>query len=313
MEEAKKRKKWRIGFAGLGKMGGGIARRLADCGHDVTVFDQNPAAMEPFGGTCRLAASMEELAAGGEILCVSLPGTPEVDSAVDAFLRAGAAGRIFIDMSTSFPTATIRNSQRVAEAGGQFLEAPLTGGPAQAPTGDLGMLAAGDQETYRLLQPLLEQVASRLTYAGGVGCGHTLKLALNYLTISYIALYAEIMPMLSSMGVPYEVFYGAVTGGAADCGMFQRIAPKIGFDDYTVTFLMRHAQKDLRYAKHLYEEKGYPSLMLDACVNLFSMAGRMGLENKDVAEVAQVTKFFMDHKNPGCDNNDRPKETEETV
>ncbi len=286
----------KIAFAGLGKMGGGIAERLASEGFDLMVYDVYAPAMERFQKNCRLAGSLEELAAYGEILCVSLPSSKEVDAAVDAFLAAGAAGRYFLDLSTSYPMATIRNAKRVKEAGGSFFEGPLTGVPAQAPEGKLGLIAAGDGDVYERLLPVLSAVASKISYAGKSGCGHLIKLSLNYLTISYIALYAEIMPLLEQMGVDYEAFYQSVTGGAADCGMFQRIAPKIHEDDYAVTFLMRHAIKDIGYVKQLYTEKGYPSPMLDSCVSLFHMAKCMGLEGKDVSEVARTLKFFMNHE-----------------
>lgn len=291
----------RIGFVGLGKMGGGMAGNLIDRQYDLMVYDVSEAARASFAGRCPAADAPEALIKWADVVFLSLPGSPEVDATIDAFLRAGVKGKYIVDCSTSYPLASIRNSGRIRAQNGYFLEAPLMGTPATARSGQLRMLAAGEKEAFEALKPILEQMSAKLYYAGGSGCGNLVKLSANYLTMSYTALYAEILPILEDMGVDYDAFFQVMSGGAADCGMLQSVVPKMHARNHSITFLTRHAMKDISYTKRLYADKGYPSPMLDACLSVFSMAKCMGYEEEDYTRIAEVMRFFVhtDERNNG--------------
>jgi 3-hydroxyisobutyrate dehydrogenase len=202
-------------------------------------------------------------------------------------------GKIIIDVSTSYPPFSKSMAERVEKAGGLFVDASLTGNPARAEEGKAQAIVGCADGVYEKVLPILQLFTEKSFHAGGPGTGNLIKIATNYLTILYINLYAEIFPLIEKNGGDMQVFFDVVTNSVANCGMFQRIAPKIMNDNYEVSFLMKHAIKDLMYVKDLALEGKVPTMVLDAGLAEYLMGRAKGLENKDVSEVAVVMKELI--------------------
>jgi 3-hydroxyisobutyrate dehydrogenase len=180
----KREQDMRLGFVGLGRMGLPMARRLLAHGHELVVFDLNPAAVEGLvaEGTTR-AASVGELARQVEIVCLCLP-TPDV---VERVLQNGGGMeggtiRVVVDFSTTGPTVTQRIAATLATKGISFLDAPVSGGTNGAEAGTLTIMLSGDEAAYREVRPALDAVGKNFFYFGSQpGHGQMMKVINNTL------------------------------------------------------------------------------------------------------------------------------------
>lgn len=174
----------RIGFIGLGTMGGRMARRLLEAGHSVAGYDVDDAALEAFSGQGgRPAESTSEVLERTRVVMSSLPYSRTWVKVAEKELLPGARpGQTFIDLGTVEPPETRRLAAEFEERGAALLDAPVSGGPGGAESGTLRVFAGGRRETYERCLPLLEVLGDpdRIAYCGPSGCGQVTK-AVNQL------------------------------------------------------------------------------------------------------------------------------------
>jgi len=148
-----------LGFIGVGKMGGPMAGRLLDAGHTLTIFDANPAALQPLktrGAT--VAPSVRALASAVETVFVSLP-TPDIVRAValgDDGIVAGDRVKTFIDLSTTGPRVTAGIAEALGKRGIATVDSPVSGGVAGAQKGTLAVMVACPRPLFVRLEPILK-------------------------------------------------------------------------------------------------------------------------------------------------------------
>lgn len=184
----------RIGFVGLGNMGGRITRRLVDAGHAVLGSDPLPGRAQACGATA--ATSLAQLARETDIILLSLPDSPVVEKVVegpDGLLAHLRAGQVVIDLSTASASSTIRLAQRLQERGASFIDAGISGGAAAAQKGTLTLMVGGDKSQVEQLQWLFAPFATKVVYMGASGAGHTTKTLNNFLNAVSLAATAEVM------------------------------------------------------------------------------------------------------------------------
>ena len=280
----------RIGFVGLGRMGGGMAANLAKSAAKVTLYDLSEDKRNEFSGSYRVVDGIEALLRETDILLLSLPGSPEVEDVVDGFLKNGVSGKTVIDLSTSLPFSSESLYERMKKGGGHFLDAPLSGGPQNAAEGTLNVLVGGDKDECDRHLPIFNTFASNIFYIGASGSGNIMKLATNFLSIAYNALYAEIIPFVEKLGVDPQILFDIVSAGGSNSKMFQLYAPKMIDMTFPISFQLKLAAKDLGYLKRLYEKNGLPSAMLDASLELFEEANSQGIMEGDTAELVRVVR-----------------------
>ncbi|HEY1753506.1 MAG TPA: NAD(P)-dependent oxidoreductase [Caulobacteraceae bacterium] len=174
-----------IGFIGLGRMGAPMAARLAAAGHALTVLDAAAAASERFlaAHPASAAASARELAAASEVTITMLPTSAvvaEVLRGPDGALAGLRSGALVIEMSSGEPAATQALAAEVAAAGGELIDAPVSGGVARALTGELAIMVGGPDAAAARAEPILRAMGTSLLRTGAVGSAHAMK-ALNNL------------------------------------------------------------------------------------------------------------------------------------
>ena len=171
-----------IGFIGVGNMGWPMAARLVAAGYAMEVADNRREAADRFaqqvGG--RSADSLGQLAAASGLVITMLPTSAAVAAVLEEVLPRLRPGAIVVDMSSGEPRATKALAARVAEAGGEMVDAPVSGGVSRARTGDLAIMAGGGPAAIARARPVLEAMGSSLTETGAVGSAHAMK-ALNNL------------------------------------------------------------------------------------------------------------------------------------
>jgi 3-hydroxyisobutyrate dehydrogenase-like beta-hydroxyacid dehydrogenase len=173
----------RIGFVGLGTIGGTIARNVLQSGHPLMVHDIRAAAIQRLVDEgCQGAQSAAEVARHCRIIFTSLPGPPEVEEVAlgaDGLLHGVHAGSIYVDLSSSSPDLIRRIASEFLPRGAQVMDAPLIVGKNGIANRSVQALASGPPEVYEQLKPVLDVFADTVVYVGDLGKGTVIKLAHN--------------------------------------------------------------------------------------------------------------------------------------
>jgi 3-hydroxyisobutyrate dehydrogenase-like beta-hydroxyacid dehydrogenase len=223
-----------LGFVGLGSMGGAMAARLADAGHDLSVFDVSTAAMNAVANRgARACESARAVGARAEIVFCCLP-SPAISEAVAAELREGGACQVLVEMSTVGRPAM----QRIADAAGagiQLLDCPISGGHQRAVEGTLSAIVAGRAALVERVRPLLETMASKIFIVGAqAGQAQVCKVANNAISITGMVVACEAVVMGVKAGldpaVMIDVFNASTGRNSATADKFPRAILPRTFD-----------------------------------------------------------------------------------
>jgi len=197
-----------IAFIGLGMMGRPMARRLAEAGFALRIFDVSQKAVSEFVGLCPAAvatASPRAAAQGAALLVTMLPDGKIVRDAVvtgrDAAREGLAAGALVIDMSSSNPVDTAQLARDLAARGIATLDAPVSGGVKRAIDGSLSIMAGGGAADLDRARPALEAMGKTITLCGSVGAGHALKALNNFLSASSLVAMCEALVVGEAFGL----------------------------------------------------------------------------------------------------------------
>jgi 3-hydroxyisobutyrate dehydrogenase len=245
----------RIGFIGLGAMGGPMAANLQRAGHELIVND-----LRKVEGFPRWAQSAAEAAAGCEVLFTSLPGPAEVEATAGSVRGAISRGAAWFDLSTNSPEVVRRIHAEVAKSDVHFLDAPVSGGPKGAQSGKLAIWVGGDADAYKKHESLLRQIGDQPLYVGPIGAGSVAKLAHNCASFSVQAVLAEIFTLGVKAGVePVALLKALRQGATGRKRTFDRLPEHFLPGKYDpADFTVRLAHKDVTLALQMARDFGVP-------------------------------------------------------
>lgn len=219
-----------IGFIGLGNMGGAIAGRLARTGHDLIVYDIDPAAVTKLTGLGATAAgSARDVASRTAVVMVCLP-TPDV--VVDVLtgedgVITGSAVRTAVDLSTSGPAASETVNGRLTAAGIGFLDSPISGGIAGAEAGTLVVMAAGAPEVLETVRAPLDDISKQVVHIGTEpGLGQAMKLTNNMLAAACAIASFEVMTVGVKAGLDPAVMVEVIQGSTGNNHAMHTTVPR---------------------------------------------------------------------------------------
>lgn len=276
-----------IGFVGLGRMGRGIAKRLARSAHDLVVFDREDAAMaEIVAEGARAARDVAELSAASTVIFTSLPGPVQVE---DVVLGAGGIastmrrGTVVFDLSTNALATVRRVEQEIAARGAHFLDAPISGGPAGAASGDLALWIGGDAAVYEEHRALLELVGDKAIHVGGVGSGTVTKLVHNLMGYSIMQVLAENFSVAVKAGMdPLDLWSALRLGAVGKVSPLDLLTRQFLPGRYTPpAFLLELAHKDVTLATQMARDLRVPLRIGDQTMAEMTEALGRGLGDSD--------------------------------
>ena len=286
----------RIGFIGLGNMGGPMALNLIKAGHTLTVHDVRRAAADPhLAGGAKWADTPADAARGAEIVFTSLPGPKEVEAVAiggeNGVIHGISKSGVYADLSTNSPTLIRRLHGLFAAKGIAMVDAPVSGGVPGARNATLAVMVGGDEAIYNRIKPALDGIGDKVTYIGEIGAGAVAKLVHNMIAICTVQILAEAFTMGVKAGVPAEALLTAVQNGAYGQGMMLKAAmPKMimrgNFDH--VTFALKLARKDLGLATEVAREHNVPMALANMVEQDLIEAIVRGLGDKDSAAAFTV-------------------------
>ncbi|QEM69351.1 NAD(P)-dependent oxidoreductase [Geobacter sp. FeAm09] len=283
-----------FGFLGLGIMGNAMAANLVRAGFPVTVWNRNPAKCAPLVALgARQGGSPREVAAACDITFAMLAdpaAATEVCFGPDGVLEGIGAGRGYIDMSTVDDVTARAVAGAVADRGGRFLEAPVSGTKKPAEDGTLIILAAGDRGLYDEAAPALDRMGKKRLYLGAVGQGARMKLVVNAIMGGMVTALCEGVALGQKGGLDGAEILEALDAGALANPLFKGKGPMLLKGEYPTSFPLKHMQKDLRLAVALGDELGQPLHCIAAVNETFKRARMAGHADEDLAAVFQVIK-----------------------
>jgi len=251
----------RVGYIGLGDMGGAMAGHLAPEGHDACVYDLDAEKVRAVVETgAKAAASCREVGEHAEVLSVCVPADAHVEAVLlgdDGALAGMARGSLVAIHSTVQPTTIERVAAAARERGVDLIDACVTGGRAVAEKGELTLLVGGEADALERARPVLEAYGKTLLHAGPLGSGAKLKLAVNLLTYVNWAAAAEAFRLAKASGLDTEIFLQAVVSNGQLSEMQQRFIASQKLPDEAVAsegyqsfvkLQMHTAEKDLDHA-----------------------------------------------------------------
>ncbi|MEQ8587631.1 MAG: NAD(P)-dependent oxidoreductase [Thalassobaculaceae bacterium] len=272
----------KIGFAGVGLMGRGMAGNILAKGFPLTVLaHRNRAPVEELTAEgAGEAATPRELAAASESIVLCLPNSQVVDRVClgpNGIVEGAAPGTLVLDASTSEPASTKRVAAALAEKGIDLIDAPMTMTPKEALDGTLNVLVGGPEALVEKARPVLECYARNIFHIGPLGAAHALKLINNFMSMTMSALIAEAATTARASGVDLEKLRDVVSAGAVNSGMFQKImAYAVDGDPSGLQFSMENARKDVGYYADIAAEAGLPAPFGSAAHQLYTLACATG-------------------------------------
>ncbi len=280
-----------VGFIGLGIMGSRMAANLLSSGHDLVVHNRTRDKAEALlGAGARWAATPADAVRGVEVLFTML-STPEVvqtlATAEDGFLAAMDTGSRWVDCSTVHPGFARWMSGVAGAQGVHHIDAPVAGTKGPAAAGDLIFFAGGRREDIEYVRPLFDGMGKKVLHLGGSGQGAAMKMLFNLMLGSAMVAYSEALVLGKSLGLPPQTTAEVLLEAPVSAPFLRLKQPFIEAGDFAAHFPLRWMRKDLQLAAQSAYEEGVALPALNVIKEVYALAEKAGLGERDFAAVWQ--------------------------
>ena len=284
----------RVGFVGLGTMGGAMAANVARAGFEVTAWNRTQGrASELAELGVVLADSPAAVASASDVIVTIVSDTPDVEAVLfgpEGVAAGAASGALVVDMSTISPSATRDFAARLAEQGVAMLDAPVSGGSEGAKKGTLTIFVGGDASDLERARPALEAMGTTITLVGPIGSGQAVK-AVNQVILAgtYLGV-AEGIVLAIKAGLDVEQVVGALSGGVAQSWVLANRSGRMLENDYPLGFKVALHRKDLGIALQLARETGTALPISALCEQIEAGLIGKGHADDDMSAVARAIR-----------------------
>jgi 3-hydroxyisobutyrate dehydrogenase len=285
----------RIGFLGLGIMGGRMAANVRRAGYELTVWTHTPGKAELWAAEhgAVAAATPAEVARASDVVVSMVVDGGQVASVLlgeGGAIEAARDGLLCVDMSTIAPTDTRRIAEALGERGVAMLDAPVTGSSPRAETGTLTIMVGGEEHDFARAKPLLETMGSLVVHVGELGQGEMLKLINNSLGAANAAALAEALLVAAATGVDLDAMEQVVAAGSGASAQLQLKAKPMREHDYTTLFKTAHMLKDVRLCLEEAQAAGVPFPAAAHARDLLTAAVGRGHAEEDYAALLEAAE-----------------------
>ncbi len=282
----------RIGFVGLGHMGAAMAWNIHRAGYELGVYNRSPDKAEPFREAgVPVYDAPADLARDSDIVIVMVADPAalhEVVSGRNGLSSGLQSNALLVNMSTVSREAVLATQAAVCEAGGRFLDAPVSGTVKPAEDGTLLILAGGDGEDLERARPLLEAMGKGVVHCGGVGQGTAMKLVLNLMLGGMMQCLAEALVLGRSLELDGGQVLEAIGTGPMGAPLFQMKGGAIRDGRFAKQFPVDLMFKDLNLVLEAAGNARVPLALTGAVREAYSAARARGHGDEDMAAVIRV-------------------------
>lgn len=282
-----------LGFIGLGVMGGRMAKRLLDAGHQVTIYNRTKSkgdwlveAGAKWGDTPRAVAEAADYTFS---MVTNTKALDAITQGPEGVLAGLVPGKIYTDMSTVSPEKSQQVAAQVAKTGAVMLDAPVSGSVETLEAGKLSVMVGGDEKAFETVRPFLTDIAPKAQHhVGGNGLAVAMKIASNLSLAVQMLAFSEGVLLAEKMGIKREVAADVLFNSVIASPMIKYRGPFVLNMPEEAWFNVNMMQKDMNLALELGQHLNIP-MPTTAVTNEYLTAARgMGLEEKDFAIVFEV-------------------------
>jgi 3-hydroxyisobutyrate dehydrogenase len=268
----------RVGFVGLGNVGGKLAGSLLRNGFELVVRDLDPAAMAPFlDAGAETAATGAELAELCDVVITCLPSPAAVSAVLEASdgvlagFGSGSSGtKIWAEMSTTDHHEVRRLGALVEAAGGAAIDCPVSGGCHRAATGNISIFAGGERSTFEAMLPLLVTMGRRILHTGPLGSASILKVVTNYLATANLVSLCEALATSQAAGMDLATAYEAIRISSGNSFVHETESQVILNGSRDINFTMDLVCKDIGLFADIAAEHSLPLELSPVLVDVFA-------------------------------------------
>lgn len=283
----------KVGFIGVGNMGGPMCRNLIkNSGQEILVHDRDAAAVErceEVGGTG--VGSIAEAVAESDVVFTSLPMPRDVEAVAlgeGGIGESARQGTVHIDLSTNSPTMVRSIAARLEPKGVRMLDAPVSGGTSGAENATIAIMVGGDRVLFDEHRPLFESFGKNVIHTGALGSGSIAKIVNNMVAFCNMASGAEGLMLGAAAGIDPDVLNQVIRNSSGDAFGYRAVAHKTLRGDWSATFALDLAYKDMHLALELADEIGIPLPLAAQTHNLMRMARGSGYGGDDMTAIMRV-------------------------
>lgn len=260
----------KIGFIGLGNVGGKLSGSLLRNGVDLTVYDLNAdlvAAKVAAGATA--GAGPAQMMRDCDAVITCLPSPAASDAVMAEMLPEVGPGKIWMEMSTTDEAEVKRLGGMVIAAGGAAVDCPVSGGCHRADTGNIAIFAGCDRATFERILPLLTTMGRRILHTGDLGSASVLKVVTNFLATAHLVASAEALTTCAAAGMDLNTAYEAIKISSGNSFSHETESQVILNGSRDISFTMDLVKKDIGLFQEVANRAGVPLEMNPLMINIF--------------------------------------------
>jgi 3-hydroxyisobutyrate dehydrogenase-like beta-hydroxyacid dehydrogenase len=285
----------RIGFVGVGRMGANMARRLKDCNYSIAaVYDARPQAAKELAQElgCEAADRLARVTELSDVIFTVVTddaAMKKIFATKGDSLLNGARGKIFINCATISPKMHLEVNRLARKAGAQALEGCMASSITQARQGTLYLMCAGEEGTFKQLEPLLKQLSQSMRYVGETGQAAIVKALVNMVMNINTASLAEGLGLAEAFKLDLAMVREVFSQTGANSRVLQTDGEDMQNRDHSCFFSASHAAKDSGIALALAKEKKLNLPLAAATKKQFDRMVKLGLGELDKSGIAELT------------------------
>ena len=279
-----------VGFVGLGAMGAHMARHVHARGLLRAVCNRTHAKAAALAAELGVEAIADatELARRCDVIVTCVTADADVLALCEAFARAGRAGLVVIDTSTIGSASAVRGADMLRAAGGDLIDAPVSGGVEGARNGKLSVMAGGEARTLERATPVLDCFAAKITHMGPVGAGQNTK-AVNQVLVAGIAqAVCEGLALGAALGLPADKLVPTLQAGAAGCWFLDKRGATMLAGSFAPGFKLGLLHKDLRIVRELAVAAGVDHSIVDLSLADYGRLMADGRADEDTSALIRL-------------------------
>lgn len=268
----------KVAFLGLGAIGYPMARRVAEAGHELSVWNRTVSKSEQLSRAtaARVAATPGDAAIGATVVITCLPTSNEVEEVTfgaDGLAETMARGSVLVDCTSGDPDASRSIARRLSAAGVDFMDAPVSGGVVGAEAGKLTVMCGGEAGVLERARPVLRAFGAKLILCGPTGAGHAIKALSNALLAIHLWSTGEVLVAAAKAGVAPSIALDVINGSAGRSNSSENLIPqRVLTREFPSTFRLALLDKDVRIAESIAREAGTPARFIELAHELFERA-----------------------------------------
>jgi 3-hydroxyisobutyrate dehydrogenase len=286
----------KVSFLGLGAIGRPMARRIAEAGHELTVWNRTTEKARDFAQTtgARHAKTPADAARGAEIVITCLSTSHDVEYLIgqpDGLLAGLERGSVLVDCTSGDPSASRRIAERLHERAIAFMDAPVSGGTSGAEKGTLTIMCGGDARVLERVRPVLSAFGEKVVHCGGVGAGDLVKAMNQALLAIHIWSAGEALAAAVKGGVSPAVALEVINASSGRSNASMNLFPeRVLTRAFPRTFRLALLDKDVNIAADVARQEQVPAPFFELAAGLFKSAHKELGEEADHVEAVKIVE-----------------------